>query len=217
MKHWSSDARRLAAGAFPETGASRLYDTAPGSLDGFPLLIDSTAIACGAGYTITGRFLIPNAAKPHNEHTGEQLLAGLALLLFRLNPLSLYMGVVLLQASEGPLGEYELSLRIHLLLLTITGALARAQQLKVMLSIEDDAALRATFVLCVWLALSALVEGPGATSLRSVPGWPRGLAEQHALRVVEERTLRGSRLIIEASWFSFDAPEARNGAVPNLG
>jgi len=72
-------------------------------------------------------------------------------------------------------------------------------------------------VLCVWLALSALVEGPGATNLRSVPGWPRGLAEQHALRIVEERTLRGSRLIIEASWFSFDAPEARSDPAANLG
>jgi len=187
-------------------GSAHSLDHSLDNLVKFPLLIGTTAVVCGVGYTVTGKFLIPELSAADIRRATAQLYNDLTILLLSLCPVTLFMGVILAHTDDGPLGEYDLFLRLNIIFIAVCGALALARQWKLLLSVTDAGSSRAIAVLCVWLALSALAGGQASFCLRPLLGMPftRGMDVPFILGT--EPTARGARNFFEVVWFSMSSP-----------
>ncbi|MCA8979103.1 MAG: hypothetical protein H6831_06035 [Planctomycetes bacterium] len=188
-------------------GSAHSLDHSLDNLVKFPLLIGSTAVVCGIGYTVTGRFLIPELSPADVRRATAQLYNDLTVLLLSLCPVTLFMGLILARTDEGPLGEYDLFLRLNIIFVAVCGALALARQWRQLMSVTDVGSARAIAVLCVWLALSALAGGQASFYLRPLLGMPftRGMDVPFILGT--EPTARGARNFFEVVWFSLSSPD----------
>lgn len=207
MKRWLLGSLPASAAYGFALGSAHSLDYSLGNMLKFPLMISSTAVVCGVGYTVTGKFLIPELSAPEIQRATSQIYADLTILLLSLCPVTLFMGLILSQSDDGPLGEYDLFLRLNIIFITVCGALALARQWKQLMSVTDASSSRAIAVLCVWLALSALAGGQAAFYLRPLLGMPFTRGSDVPFILGTEPTARGARNFFEVVWFSMTSPE----------
>ena len=207
MKRWLKSTIPASAVYGFALGSAHSWDHSVDNLVKFPLLIGSTAVVCGVGYRVTGKFLIPDLPAAEVQRATSQMYDDLSILLLSLSPVTLFMGLILLKTDEGPLGEYDLFLRMNILFVAICGALALARQWKQLLSVTDASSSRAVAVLCVWLSLSAIAGGQASFYLRPLLGMPfsRGMDKPFVLGT--EPTARGAHNFFEVVWYSMTSPE----------
>lgn len=207
MLHTCSSALSAAAAYEAALGSARSCGSALDAGGEFPLLISGTALPCGVGYSVTGKFWIPALSPAELERATSNLFGDLAILLASLCPVTLFMGVILAHSDAGPLGEYDPFLRLNIIFVAVGGALAMARQWTRLLSVSDASSSRAITTLCVWVALSALAGGQVAFYMRPLFGMPLSRGEDRPFTPGSEPTLRGARQFFEVTWSSDAPPE----------
>ncbi len=188
-------------------GSSHSLEASLHNVVKFPLLLGVTALVCALGYTVTGKFLMPQLETSAVLRLTGALFIGIAYLVASLSPVLLLVGLTFDDRGNGGLGEYALFLELNLLLVALSGGVALLHQFRALIAEVDTEPWRATLLLTVWLGLSAAVGGQGSFYLRPFIGVPWSRGEPRRFFLGGEPTPRGAHNFFEVVWFAFEPPE----------